>query len=69
MNDAEIKLLRDHVMEDRDPLAAACAVMAAMTAIIEHCSDSRFAVTALKTFADDISARVDMAEKRDQLAK
>jgi hypothetical protein len=54
MNDEEIKMLVGDVSLSADPVATACAVIAAMGALIEQFSDSQCAVAAFRQIAETI---------------
>lgn len=64
MNDTEIAIIRKYVSKDRDPVAAACAVMGSMAGIVASYADRSLAVSALRMIADSIELAHKAADAR-----
>lgn len=64
MNDMEIKILRDRIAKERDPVIVACAVIGSMAGIVAHYADRELAVCALRQIADEIELAHKAAERR-----
>lgn len=69
MHDTEIKMLVGDVSLSPDPVASACAVIAAMGALIEQFADSQCAVVAFRQIAQEIESAAEARMMRGRSSR